>query len=304
MPVGTPIETKEERLSAQLSELPSLIVALSGGTDSAYLAWVAHQALGTQALAVTAVSASLPAAERRGVEDFVQRFGLRHEFITTDELANPAYRANAPDRCYHCKDELFTQLDRLAAGRGFAAVAYGVNLDDQGDFRPGQQAAREHRVLTPLLDAGLTKAEIRELSRRAGLPTWDKPAAACLASRIAHGIEVTMENLSQIERAEEALRALGFRQVRVRYHAPEDAGQAGQPLPAQAGFRVDLSARPTNRPSGPEGLARIEIAPDELPRALNPAMAARIRDALKPLGFRYITLDLEGYRQGSLNPIR
>ncbi len=271
MPVGTSVEAKEERLSAQLAGLPSLIVALSGGTDSAYLAWVAHQALGTQALAVTAVSASLPAAERSGVEDFVRQFGLRHEFITTDELSNPAYRANAPDRCYHCKDELFTQLDRLAAARGFAAVAYGVNLDDQGDFRPGQQAAREHRVLTPLLDAGLTKAEIRELSRRAGLPTWDKPAAACLASRIAHGIEVTMENLNQVERAEAALRALGFRQVRVRYHGE---------------------------------VARIEIAPDELPRALHPEMAARIRDALKPLGFRFITLDLEGYRQGSLNPIR
>ena len=271
MQVETPVEAKQERLQAQLAALPSVIVALSGGTDSAYLAWVAHETLAEKALAVTAVSASLPASERAGVEEFVRRFGLRHEFITTDELANPDYVANRFDRCYHCKDELFTKLDALARIRGVAGVAYGVNVDDQGDFRPGQQAAREHRVLTPLLDAGLTKADIRALSRRAGLPTWDKPAAACLASRIAHGIDVTMENLSQVERGEAALRQLGFRQVRVRFHGE---------------------------------LVRIEIAPDELPRALTPEMAAKMRDIFKALGFKFVTLDLEGYRQGSFNPNR
>jgi len=278
---------KEGRLRGSLASLPSLIVALSGGTDSAYLAWVAREVLGPSTiaqggsstsarnqprmLAVTAVSASLPESERRSVEDFVRQFGLRHEFIHTDELANPLYVANNPDRCYHCKDELFSKLGELAQARGFAGVAYGVNVDDQGDFRPGQQAAREHRVLTPLLDAGLTKAEIRELSRRAGLPTWSKPAAACLASRIAHGIEVTDENLKQVERGEEALRALGFKQVRVRYHGD---------------------------------LVRIEIAPDELPRALTPAMARKFAEIFKGLGFKFVTLDLEGYRQGSFNPQR
>ena len=220
-------------------------------------------------LAVTAVSASLPERERDEVEQFVQQFGIAHEFIQTEELANPLYVANHPDRCYHCKDELFDKLGALARKRGIAAVAYGVNLDDQGDFRPGQQAAREHRILTPLLDAGLTKAEIRQLSRRAGLPTWDKPAAACLASRLAPGIAVTDENLKKIERGEEALRKLGFRQVRVRYH---------------------------------DELVRIEIAPEELPRALSPAMARRFTEIFKALGFRFVTLDLEGYRQGSFNP--
>ncbi len=326
LPVQTDLEAKEERLRELLAELPSLIVALSGGTDSAFLAWMANEALGTstrrpfdsaqggsspsarnheRVLAVTALSPSFPESERRGVEEFVRRHGIRHQFIETEELANPFYVVNSPDRCYHCKDELFTQLDALARERGFAAVAYGVNLDDQGDFRPGQQAAREHRVLTPLLDAGLTKAEIRELSRQAGLETWDKPAAACLASRIAHGIAVTEDNLKKVERAEEALRALGFRQVRVRYHGK---GEPGGDLPtAKAGPSTALPAVGGIAPlgmtnGGAGGLVRIEIAPDELPRALAPEMAAKIRDALKPLGFKFITLDLEGYRQGSFNP--
>ncbi|MEE9234644.1 MAG: ATP-dependent sacrificial sulfur transferase LarE [Candidatus Acidoferrales bacterium] len=291
----TAVEAKETRLRGTLEALPSVLVALSGGTDSAYLAWVAQQVLGpstiaqggsstsarnqARMLAVTAVSASLPERERDEVEQFVQQFGIAHEFIRTEELANPLYVANHPDRCYHCKDELFDKLGALARERGIAAVAYGVNLDDQGDFRPGQQAAREHRILTPLLDAGLTKAEIRQLSRRAGLPTWDKPAAACLASRLAPGIAVTDENLKKIERGEEALRKLGFRQVRVRYH--------GSPSGASA--------------QGGE-LVRIEIAPEELPRALSPAMARRFTEIFKALGFRFVTLDLEGYRQGSFNP--
>lgn len=268
---GPDVAAKEQALRALLRGLPSVIVALSGGADSAYLAWVAAQVLGARALAVTAVSASLAESERRGVEEFVRRFAIAHEFIETTELANPLYVANQTDRCYHCKDELFDKLGALARTRGFVGVAYGVNCDDQADFRPGQQAAREHRVLTPLLDAGLTKAEIRELSRRAGLPTWDKPAAACLASRIAYGVAVTEENLKQVERGEEALRRLGFQQVRVRYHGE---------------------------------LVRIEIALEELPRALTPAMAQKFAEIFKALGFKFVTLDLEGYRQGSFNPLK
>jgi uncharacterized protein len=262
------LEDKEQRLEELLRQLPSLIVAYSGGVDSAYLAYAAHQVLGEHMLAVTALSASYSERDRQEAQAVVARFKLPHEFIITDELSNPAYRANNPDRCYFCKDELFDKLDELVAKRGFAAVAYGINVDDQGDWRPGQRAAREHKVLTPLLDAGLTKANIRELARRAAVPVWNRPASACLSSRIAYGIEVTPERLAIVEKGEEALRALGFRQFRVRYH---------------------------------EKLVRIEIAPEELPRALNPEMARRFVDIFKPLGFTYVTLDLEGYRTGSLN---
>lgn len=262
------LETKERHLREELGQIPTLIVAYSGGVDSAYLAYAAHQVLGERMLAVTALSASYSERDRREAEQCVARFKLAHEFITTDELSNPAYRANNPDRCYFCKDELFDKLDELAIKRGFAAVAYGINVDDQGDWRPGQRAAREHRVLTPLLDAGLTKAEIRELARRAGVPVWDRPASPCLSSRIAYGIEVTPERLKTVEKGEEALRHLGFRQFRVRYH---------------------------------ENLVRLEFAPEELPRALNPEMARQFVEVFKPLGFSYVTLDLEGYRTGSLN---
>ncbi len=265
------LEAKAQHLSTALRGLPSLLVAYSGGVDSAYLAYAAHRALGERMLAVTALSPSYSARDRQQAEACVRQLGLPHEFIETRELDNPAYRANRPDRCYFCKDELFDQLDRLAASRGFAAVAYGVNLDDQGDWRPGQRAAREHRVLTPLLDAGLTKAEIRELARRAGIAVWDRPASACLASRIAYGIEVTPERLRVIEKGEEALRAFGFRQFRVRHHGM---------------------------------LVRLEIAPDELPRALSPEMAQRFVAIFKSLGFHFVTLDLEGYRQGALNTFR
>src|SRR6266849_4588808 len=259
---------KENLLLARLAEIPSLIVALSGGADSAYLAWVAHKALGARALSVTALSPSYSGHDRAIVEEFVSKLGVRHEFIETHEMDNPAYRANAADRCYFCKDELFSALDELAHARAFAAVAYGVNSDDTLDFRPGHRAATEHQVLAPLLDAGLAKAEIRFLSRRAGLPTWDRPASACLASRLPYGTEVTPERLALVERGEAVLRELGFRQFRVRLH---------------------------------DKLARVEIAPDELPRAFQPQMAASIADRLKAAGFTYVSLDLEGYRQGSLN---
>ncbi|OLB89275.1 MAG: TIGR00268 family protein [Acidobacteria bacterium 13_2_20CM_2_57_6] len=261
-------EEKENLLLARLAETPSLIVALSGGADSAYLAWAAHDVLGAGTLSVTALSPSYSAHDRAIVEEFVSKLGLRHEFIETREMDNPAYRANATDRCYFCKDELFSALDELARARGFAAVAYGVNADDTLDFRPGHRAATEHRVLAPLLDAGLSKAEIRLLSRRAGLPTWDRPSSACLASRLPYGTEVTPERLGLVERGEAALRTLGFRQFRVRLH---------------------------------DKLGRVEISPDEMPRALAPEMAAAIADRLKAAGFTYVALDLEGYRQGSLN---
>ena len=262
------LEAKQRRMEEQLGSMPSLIVAYSGGVDSAYLAYAAHHAMGDRMLAVTALSASYSARDRAEAEKCVAQFHFPHEFIFTDELANPSYRANNADRCYYCKDELFAKLDEMAGRRGFAAVAYGINKDDMGDWRPGQQAAREHKVLTPLLDAGLTKADIRELSRQVELPVWDRPASACLSSRIAYGIEVTPERLAVVERGEEALRALGFHQFRVRYH---------------------------------DELARIEIAKDELPRALDPAMARKFVEIFKPLGFPFVTLDLEGYRSGSMN---
>jgi uncharacterized protein len=261
-------EVKELRLLEQLRQVPSLLVAYSGGVDSAYLAWAAHQALGERMLAVTALSASYSERDRQEAQAVVARFKFRHEFIATDELSNPSYRANNADRCYFCKDELFDKLDALVARRGFSAIAYGINADDQGDWRPGQRAAHEHKVLTPLLDVGMTKADIRELARRADVPVWDRPASACLSSRIAYGIEVTPERLAIVEKGEEALRALGFRQFRVRYH---------------------------------EDLARLEIAPDELPRALTVEMARRFVEIFKPLGFAFVTLDLEGYRTGSMN---
>jgi uncharacterized protein len=261
-------EEKEQTLFSTLEKLPSLIVALSGGADSAYLAWAAHHILGNRALSVTALSASYSAYDREQLDLFLQSAALHHEFVETHELDNPAYRANAADRCYYCKDELFSALDTLAATRNFAAVAYGINADDTTDFRPGHRAAHEHQVLAPLLDAGLRKTEIRNLSQRAGLPTWDRPASACLSSRLPYGTEVTPERLSLVERGEAALRALGFRQFRVRLH---------------------------------DKLARIELAPDELPRALSAEMAAAMATALKAAGFAYVALDLEGYRQGSLN---
>jgi len=259
---------KQERLFELLRAMRHVIVAYSGGTDSAYLAWAAHRVLGKRALSVTALSPSYSTYDREQLEKYLAATAIRHEFVETHEMEKEAYRANNADRCYFCKDELFAAMDQIAAERNFAATAYGVNADDTFDFRPGQRAAKEHRVLTPLLDAKLYKAEIRHLSERAGLPSWDRPASACLASRLPYGTEVTPERLSLVERGEAALRGLGFRQFRVRLH---------------------------------DKLARIELAPDELPRALSPEMAAAMANSLKEAGFTYVALDLEGYRQGSLN---
>ena len=259
---------KEQDLLDRLRSMGRVIVAYSGGTDSAYLAWAAHQALGANAFAITADSASIPESHKRDAEEFAREQGFRHEYIATREFENPDYVKNGPDRCFHCKDELFSRLDQVARERGIAHVIYGVNVDDLGDYRPGQNAAKLHEVKAPLVEAGLTKAEIRELSHRAGLKTWDRPASACLSSRIPYGTPVTIQNVKTVERGEEAIKALGFRQFRVRFHGD---------------------------------LVRIEIAPEELERALAPEMARAFTAIFKPLGFHYVTLDLEGYRQGSLN---
>jgi pyridinium-3,5-biscarboxylic acid mononucleotide sulfurtransferase len=259
---------KEVQLFTQLAELPSLLIAVSGGADSAYLAWAAHQVLGAKALSVTAISPSYSAYDRIELEKLVTHTGVRHEFVETHEMQNPAYRANTGDRCYYCKDELFNVLDKLAKERGFAAVAYGVNADDTSDFRPGHRAAAEHQVLAPLLGAKMTKGDIRALSQRAGLPTWDRPASACLSSRLPYGTEVTPERLLLVENGEAILRDLGFRQFRVRLH---------------------------------DKLARIEIDAKELPLAMTLEMGTTIAKRFKAAGFMYVALDLEGYRQGSLN---
>ena len=264
------LQTKQGVLLDRLQASRGLIVALSGGVDSSYLAWAAHQALGEDALAVTAVSPSYPRAHREMVERVVEQFGMSHRFVETREMERPDYRANGPDRCYHCKTELFVRLGEIARAEGIGSIAYGINTDDTTDFRPGHRAASEHDVLAPFLDAELSKSEIRALSRNADLPTADLPASACLSSRLPYGQEVTPERLRQIELGEERLRELGFRQVRLRHHGE---------------------------------LARIEIDTRELARALDPEMAMAISAAIKPLGFRYVSLDLEGYRMGSLNEV-
>jgi len=264
------LQRKETALHGALRAAGPLLVAFSGGVDSSYLAWAAHRVLGDGALAVTADSASYPRSHRAMAERVVAEFGIAHRVVRTGEMERGDYRANNPDRCYHCKTELFEELGRLREELGFRAVAYGVNTDDTGDFRPGHRAAAEHAVLSPFLDADLSKQEIRVLSRSAGLPTAELPASACLSSRLPYGTEVTPERLRQVDEGEERLRELGFSQVRLRHHG---------------------------------ALARVEVAPEELRRALDPGMASRMVAALKPLGFRWVSLDLEGYRTGSLNEI-
>ena len=262
--------SKQDSLIESLRRMGRVIVAYSGGADSAYLAWAAKQALGDNAIAVTADSASIPESHKRDAEAFARQFGIRHQYIKTSEFDNPDYAKNAPDRCFHCKDELFNVLEHFGAEQGIEHIIYGVNKDDLGDYRPGQRAAKLHEVAAPLVEAGLTKAEIRHFSREAGLPTWDRPAAACLSSRIPYGTPVTIENVKQVEQGEEEMKALGFRQFRTRYHGE---------------------------------IVRIEVAPEELPKALSVEMAGKLTAIFKRLGYKYVTLDLEGYRQGSLNEV-
>ena len=258
---------RSDALKGIIAELPGAIVAYSGGADSAFLADVAHEVLGPRSIAVTAVSESLAADEREQAAALARARGWRHEEIRTREIERHEYRRNEPDRCFHCKDELFVVLGRLATDRR-AIVLVGTNADDTGDFRPGLRAAREHGVRAPLLETGLHKEEIRELSRARGLPTWDKPASACLASRIAYGIEVTPERLDRIAQAEAFIRSLGLRQLRVRDHGD---------------------------------LARIEVPLEEVEQLAEPTLRAHIVERLKGLGFVHVTLDLEGFRSGSMN---
>jgi pyridinium-3,5-biscarboxylic acid mononucleotide sulfurtransferase len=264
------LKEKSELLQENLASAGSLLVAYSGGTDSAYLAYAAYRALGSRMLAVIADSPSLPRKELADAMAFAERHGIPVRVLQTNELEKPEYARNDAQRCFHCKSELFTQMEEARVRLGFECLAYGMNLDDRGEFRPGQRAAEMHGALAPLVDAGLNKKEIRMLAREAGLSLADKPASACLSSRIEYGREVTTENLAQVERAEEALHALGFAQVRVRHHG---------------------------------NLARVEIAREDLPRALTLDALDRVTEAVRGAGFLYVTLDTQGYRSGSMNDV-
>ena len=270
MPVAEELASKHAALEAEIRTLGRTLVAYSGGVDSAFLAWAAHQVLGADMLAVIADSPSLARTHLTEAIAFAREQDIPLEIILTSELDRAEYVRNDGSRCFHCKDELFTVMEAFRATHGFDSIAYGVNVDDQSDFRPGQAAAREHHVAAPLLAAGITKQEIRELAHSAGLRVWDKPASACLSSRIEYGHPVTREALNTVEQGEDALRGLGFRQFRVRHHGE---------------------------------IVRIEIAGDELRRALNPEMAAEFTRIFKALGFKFVTLDLEGFRSGSMNSL-
>lgn len=264
------LEEKEQKLEELLRSLAPVIVAFSGGVDSSYLAYKAYKTLGSQALAITAESASVPSHQRRMAEQLVQQFGIPRKIVQSRELERPEYSVNSSDRCYYCKDELFTVLEAVAQETGSAVILDGLNADDTGDYRPGRKAGMEHQVRSPLLEAGLSKDDIRELSRRAGLPTADQPASACLSSRFPYGVAITEEKLRIVDEGEEALREMGFTVFRVRHH---------------------------------DHLVRIEFGPEDLRKALNPESAARLAATFKSLGYKYVTLDLEGYRTGSANEV-
>ena len=261
---------KEQKLREIFRSLGSAIVAYSGGVDSSYVAYVANAELGPRAICITGESASLPSYQRAEMERVVREFGFHHEIIQTEELENPSYRANNADRCYFCKDELYGKLEAIAASRGVEFIVDGSTTDDLGDYRPGRQAAKQHAVRSPLIEAGMSKSDVRELSQRAGLPTWDKPASPCLSSRIAYGTTVTIERLSKVDRGEAIMREFGFREFRVRHH---------------------------------DTLVRLEIAPGEMDRVLNREVIEQLAARFRELGFKYVTLDLQGFRSGSMNEV-